>query len=217
MGAAAHGRGDLSQRLDYPARDELGALSRALDGTAAVMAQDRDEARAAHLQLAYRSTHDHLTGLPNRELLFDRIDRALLAAARRPSSIALVFLDLDRFKQINDTLGHAAGDSVLREVARRWSTTLRDGDTLARLAGDEFVLLCERLPCAAGELDRSIQAVQERLQAVLVAPVRVAGVDLAVSASIGVALDRDALDAEDLMHAADTAMYAAKQRDRAMP
>jgi diguanylate cyclase (GGDEF)-like protein len=160
--------------------------------------------------------HDELTGLPNRALLFDRLAHALTAAARRDRSVAVFFVDLDRFKQINDTFGHAAGDAVLRAVSTRMASTLRDADTLARLAGDEFVLICEDLPQRTqGELDEQVQRVVDRLRRVIAQPIAVAGVEVVITASIGIAMSERGSDADDLLGEADSAMYAAKQhRDR---
>ncbi len=187
-----------------------------------VMAFDRDRALRAQAELAHRSTHDALTGLPNRVLLFDRLEHALAAARRHQRVVAVFFIDLDRFKEVNDTLGHAAGDTVLSTAAERMAAALRQEDTLARLAGDEFVLLCEDLPRAGpAELDEYVRAVTARLRRALARPVRVGGADLVVSASIGAALsdrggDRPSggehLSADELLAAADAAMYRAKQR-----
>jgi len=180
-----------------------------------VMAVDRDAARTAQQERARRSLHDQLTGLPNRGLLFDRIEHALTAARRHGTAVAVLFIDLDRFKDVNDTFGHAAGDVVLATVADRLARTLRQGDTVARLAGDEFVLLCEDVSRAgtATPLD-TLQTVTDRVRAALAEPIPVAGVDLVVSASIGVAVADDQLAAVDLLHDADTAMYRAKSEGR---
>ncbi|WP_328291382.1 EAL domain-containing protein [Kineococcus sp. NBC_00420] len=152
------------------------------------MAYDRDQARTAHEQMAHRALHDQLTGLPNRGLLYDRIEHALAAATRRGGSIALAFIDLDRFKTINDTFGHQTGDHVLIEVTQRLGATLRTGDTLARLAGDEFVLLCEGLPHDPATLETIIATVTSRLRAVMSPPIRLDGIDVVVSASIGISV-----------------------------
>lgn len=180
-----------------------------------VLAGDRDAARAAQVELAHRSLHDQLTGLPNRGLLFDRMDHALTTAARHGTAVAVMFIDLDRFKTVNDTYGHTAGDTVLSAVADRLSRTLREGDTVGRLAGDEFVLLCEdlqRRPTHA--LDELVAAVTARLRAALAPPIRLATADVVVSASIGVAIADDGSTAAELLHDADTAMYQAKAEGR---
>ncbi len=181
-----------------------------------VMAHDRDTARTAQLALAHQAMHDELTGLPNRALVYDRLEHALRAARRRPAAVAALFIDLDRFKQINDTFGHAGGDTVLTEVARRMSATLRAGDTLGRLAGDEFVLICEDVPTDTTQIHGHIAAVTARLRAAFDAPIRLAGVDVSVSASIGVAVTTDGPTAQDLLGEAVSAMYGAKQRGRGM-
>jgi diguanylate cyclase (GGDEF)-like protein len=177
-----------------------------------VMAADRDAARQAQRELSHRNMHDELTGLPNRALLFDRLAHALTSAARRDRLVAVLFVDLDRFKQVNDTLGHAAGDAVLRAVGTRMATTLRDADTLARLAGDEFVLICEDLPQRTrGELDEQVQRVVDRLRRVITQPIAVAGVEVVITASIGISLSAKGATADELLGEADSAMYDAKQ------
>jgi diguanylate cyclase (GGDEF)-like protein len=178
-----------------------------------VMAADRDEARQAQRELAHRSTHDELTGLPNRALLFDRLEHALTAAARHEQAVAVFFIDIDSFKQINDTFGHAIGDRVLVEATRRIADTLRSEDTFARLSGDEFVVVCERLPQQAeGELDAQLDAVARRIRSALSVPIRIGDVDLVVTASIGVAVSERPSTGGDLVWEADAAMYRAKQR-----
>jgi diguanylate cyclase (GGDEF)-like protein len=180
-----------------------------------VMAYDRDDARSAHRTLAHRATHDELTGLPNRGLLFDRLEHALHGATRRDAGVAVVFVDLDRFKSINDGFGHEVGDRVLVEVARRFLSTLREADTLARFAGDEFLIVCEGLPHEApSELAARVGHLTKRLQKSLGAPVSVGSVDVMVSASMGVAITTDGLGAQELVSDADTAMYTAKQAGR---
>jgi len=176
-----------------------------------VIAADRDEARRAQRELAHANAHDALTGLPNRVLLFDRLDHALHAGRRQHRVVAVLFVDLDRFKAINDTFGHAAGDLVLTTVATRVSQTLRRKDTLARLAGDEFVLVCEDLPQDDPDEARAhVDALVTRLRSVLAQPIRVVDVDLVVSASIGVAFSDEHSTADDLLADADSAMYQAK-------
>ncbi len=208
---------DLYRRQAGPwdgATLDLAALLADVAVSYLVMAHDRDQAKESRRELEHRSMHDQLTGLPNRGLLYDRIEHALLTARRRHSTIAVMFIDFDRFKGINDTFGHGAGDRVLIEVTARMATTLRSGDTLGRLAGDEFVLLCENLPDDPAQLHLTLSLITSRLREALAQPVRVDGVDLLVSASIGVTTARDAPDADTLLHDADTAMYAAKDAGR---
>lgn len=150
---------------------------------------------------------DALTGLPNRQGLATRLDHALAVARREGGAAAVLFLDLDGFKAINDGRGHAAGDAVLREIAARLRSRLRDTDTVARLGGDEFVVVAERVDDA-----QRISTLARKLLAVVTAPVLVGQESLTVSASIGIALGPgDADTAEALLAAADAAMYAAKR------
>jgi diguanylate cyclase (GGDEF)-like protein len=160
--------------------------------------------------MAHLAHHDTLTGLPNRALLQSRMEFAVTVAARRNQRAALLFVDIDHFKQINDSMGHAAGDALLQEVARRIRAAVRPDDTVSRLGGDEFVAL---LPHVEGPSDAA--AVAER---VLEACSEAVGVDasaLAISFSIGISVyPDDAFDAESLLRNADTAMYEAKMQGR---
>ena len=156
-------------------------------------------------RLAHQALHDQLTGLPNRALLQERIDHEIAAAGRTGSAVAVLFLDLDDFKRVNDSLGHATGDRVLVAVAERLLEAVRHGDTVARIGGDEFVVCC---PLADdGELATDLAA---RLLAHLCRPVTVDGTVIPVSASVGMTLARPGADAGDLLREADTAMYEAK-------
>jgi diguanylate cyclase (GGDEF)-like protein len=171
-------------------------------------------------QLAHLATHDALTGLPNRRLLRDRIDQALARSSQSRTLIAVFYVDLDHFKHVNDSRGHAVGDEVLAETARRLRAELRATDTLARVGGDEFVVVCEGLASAA-EADEIAAVLAGRLTGGL----EVAGRRTPVSFSLGVVVaahDRiygeaasQALTAEALLNAADAAMYAAKEAGRA--
>jgi len=167
-----------------------------------VAEQARDQAEE---QLRHQALYDGLTGLPNRTLFHDRVKHALVAARRESEELAVLMLDLDRFKEINDTLGHAAGDDVLREVAWRLSKATRKGDSIARLGGDEFSIL---LPNAS-EADAAM--VVSRVSSCLEEPIVVQDLPLRVDASIGLAaFPRDGGDADLLIQHADVAMYAAK-------
>jgi predicted signal transduction protein with EAL and GGDEF domain len=172
----------------------------------------------AQEQIAHQATHDALTGLANRLLFRDRLELALARATRHGSFAALLFLDLDRFKDVNDTLGHSAGDQLLLDVSDRLQAALRTTDTLARFGdeeftlarfgGDEFVVLCEDL---ASE-DAAVR-IAERVQQALVSPFALARSDIVVTASIGIALASGAdRDPDGLLRDADIAMYRAKQR-----
>ncbi|HET9769258.1 MAG TPA: EAL domain-containing protein [Acidimicrobiia bacterium] len=157
-----------------------------------------------------RAEHDGLTGLPNRMLFFDRLSRALAHARRNDLPVAVMFVDLDRFKEVNDSLGHAAGDSLLCHAAARMRACVRDEDTVARLGGDEFGLL---LPHVSG-IDGAV-AVARRVLAAFAEPVELAGQPVVVSPSIGISLfPQDGADAEAIVEGADAAMYRAKERGR---
>ncbi len=164
--------------------------------------QARDQAEE---QLRHQALYDGLTGLPNRMLFHDRVKHALMAAQRETEELAVLMLDLDRFKEINDTLGHAAGDDVLREVAWRLSKVTRKGDSIARLGGDEFSILLPR----ASETDAAM--VVSRVSESLEEPIVVQDLPLRVDASIGLAaFPKDGADADLLIRHADVAMYTAK-------
>ncbi|MCR4303971.1 MAG: diguanylate cyclase [Gallionella sp.] len=159
-------------------------------------------------QMAHLASHDVLTGLPNRRLMLEHLDRAVQRCVRHKKSMALLFMDLNGFKPVNDKYGHEAGDEVLKQVAQRLSGTIRASDMVARLGGDEFVVLVEDITDKDGVCDivRKITAEIER-------PFRLTeGSDVTISASIGVAIyPRDGEDTETLLRNADTAMYEAKR------
>lgn len=162
-------------------------------------------------RMHYMALHDVLTGLPNRALLHDRVAQAISQAERDGTLMALLFIDLDRFKQVNDTMGHLAGDTLLRSVAQRLRQVIRKSDTVARLSGDEFVICASQLENTehAGQL---AQKIQQQLEA----PFMVSGQQLHATVSIGIGMyPADGHDTEELMRAADTAMYHAKDRGRA--
>ena len=166
--------------------------------------------RASEAQLRHRAHHDALTGLPNRAVLEDRMAVALAAAERHRRVMAVLFIDLDGFKDVNDRLGHADGDVALAAVARRLQASVRAEDTLVRLHGDEFVVL---LPELSSPLDASLVA--RSLLAAVAEPIEVAGHELVLSASIGIAVyPDDARDVSSLLRAADAAMYRVKLAGR---
>lgn len=159
----------------------------------------------------HQANFDALTGLPNRELLGDRLQRALAQAQRKHAKVAVLFVDLDRFKPVNDQYGHAAGDELLRQVVRRLDNILRDEDTVARLGGDEFIVVLPDL----GTEEAPARAADKIISA-LSAPFRVGEDYVEISCSIGIALyPRDAQDPEGLINRADAAMYRAKEAGRA--
>jgi len=164
----------------------------------------------ANARLQHAATHDALTGLPNRVLLADRMSQAIARAARQEISFAVLVVDLDRFKAINDSLGHIAGDELLQEVARRLSSLLREDDTLARLGGDEFVLLIHEISTSE---DAEVAA--RKVLSHVAQPIQLAGLDVHVSPSVGIALcPDDGVDSETLLQHADAAMYHAKKKGR---
>lgn len=164
-------------------------------------------------ELTRRATHDMLTGLPNRALLLDRTDGALKRSARLHCEVALLYVDLDGFKQINDSHGHGAGDFLLEAVAQRLLGEVRNGDTVARMAGDEFVVLCRQLDTPSDVT--ALAGLAQRINLALRQPVAFDGMRLVVSASIGIAIGRGASHtAADLLRHADAAMYAVKNGGR---
>ncbi|MCG5497170.1 EAL domain-containing protein [Ectothiorhodospira variabilis] len=171
---------------------------------------DIGQIKEAQQQLEFMAHYDPLTGLANRALLRDRLKHALRRAERKKSTLTLLFLDLDRFKTINDTLGHNLGDLLLQTVAQRMKNTVRASDTLSRLGGDEFVLLLE------DEINvQEINTLCEKLLNVLEAPMLLEGHELVITASIGVATyPDDGVDADALLKNADLAMYEAKTQGR---
>jgi len=178
-------------------------------GARHVMAEDVTEREGLVDQLRHQAFHDSLTGLPNRALLLDRLAVQLQQSRRRRSSVAVLFCDLDGFKPINDSLGHAMGDELLRQAAARFSATLREQDTLARLGGDEFVVACEV------EGERAAILLAERLAASLEEPIYLNGHQVRTTTSVGIAITSDeSAGAEELVRNADIAMYRAKSRAR---
>jgi diguanylate cyclase (GGDEF)-like protein len=175
-----------------------------------VVAARTEKLEAANRQLRHLATHDALTGLPNRVLLDDRLAQAVAHAHREGQPFALLAVDLDRFKLINDSLGHRTGDVVLDEVSRRLSSVVRDIDTVARTGGDEFIIVIS--PSGAPE---DALAIAHRARDALRVPISASSVDLHVTCSIGVAYyPTDANSADSLIARADAAMYCAKQRGR---
>jgi diguanylate cyclase (GGDEF)-like protein len=166
------------------------------------------ERKRAEVQLAHQALHDALTGLPNRALLLDRLAQAVTRLGRHGTALAVLFCDLDRFKVVNDSLGHDAGDRLLVDVARRLEGVLRAGDTAARFGGDEFVILCEDIAGAHQAI-----AIAERVKAVLATPFVLGDDEAHVRTSIGIAMATDlGARPEALLRDADAAMYRAKEK-----
>jgi diguanylate cyclase (GGDEF)-like protein/PAS domain S-box-containing protein len=183
-------------------RDNQGEITNYMAILADITERKRLEEAARH-----QAEHDALTGLPNRVLLLDRIQQALAANRRQHKQFALMFLDLDRFKQVNDTLGHHAGDVVLQEVASRLTHCVRGVDTVCRLGGDEFVVLLADI----GGVDQAAHVAGTVMHA-LARPITLEGQDISQAVSIGIAIcPSDGQDADTLLRNADVAMYHAKQ------
>jgi diguanylate cyclase (GGDEF)-like protein len=169
---------------------------------------DVTERRLAHDRLTQMALHDQLTNLPNRVLLLDRLRHALSAATRTGRPVAVLYLDLDGFKQVNDHAGHERGDLVLRETAEVLRSVVRDADTVARLGGDEFVVLS-----GIGDPSDAV-CVASRITAALDRTVVIDGRGYPLRVSVGIATSTSTSTAENLLHEADTAMYANKRRAR---
>jgi diguanylate cyclase (GGDEF)-like protein/PAS domain S-box-containing protein len=171
--------------------------------------QDVTDRKAAERELADRALHDPLTGLPNRLLFLDRVQVAISRIERTGKPVAVFFIDLDRFKLVNDSLGHSIGDRMLVEVAWRLANTLRPNDTVSRFGGDEFTLLCEDID------EPAAQSVAERIARSLMEPFVIDGRELFATASIGASICRDHhVEAEAMLRDADVAMYRAKDQGR---
>ncbi len=177
---------------------------------ACLLEDEREAAELAGVEIEHLAYHDALTGLPNRPLFIDRLIVALAQADRSGQNLAVLFLDLDRFKDINDSLGHSVGDALLKAVADRVRRCVREGDTVARLGGDEFTLL---IPKVEGVEDAA--KVAQKVIETLKIPFMIADRELFVTTSIGMSLyPADGLDPETLLRNADTAMYRAKEQGR---
>jgi diguanylate cyclase (GGDEF)-like protein len=192
------------------APDVMRAAQTLADVAAAYLinAQARSDLQDASDQSREAALRDGLTGLPSRVLMRQLVDRAVRASRRAGTTSAVLFIDLDRFKEVNDTHGHRVGDALLVAVAERLTALLRPGDSLARMSGDEFVALCEDLSDAA-----EVDAIAVRVEAALTAPFPLAGIEVTTSASIGIALTgRGSQTPDELIHDADLAMYRQKRQ-----
>jgi len=199
-----------SAYIPFFGRDELQLLARLGDliGLALERCALFEREREAEKALARQALHDGLTGLPNRTLFTDRLEQALGGLVRRQTTLAVMFVDLDRFKLINDGMDHSAGDAVLVAVARQLRDVLRIDDTVARFGGDEFVVLAE-----VADADEAL-GLANRLRRAVASPVPIGGRELVVTASVGVVLTRQWADPASLLRDADAAMYRAKDAGR---
>jgi diguanylate cyclase (GGDEF)-like protein len=207
------GEPDAVDSFELPLTDggalavSVGALSHG-DGAHLLCIRDTSGELQARRELEHRALHDPLTRLPNRELLLDRLSVALARRVRAGTSLGVIFIDLDRFKKINDEHGHAVGDELLVSVAHRLEREVRDGDTVARYGGDEFVVLCEDLTSEA-----TAAPLARRLETAIAQPVTAGGQLLEVTASIGVVVEGDpGSDPEAVLARADAEMYRHKRR-----
>lgn len=207
VGSLVVGTRTPGRRFDSSEREMLLAfaehVSLALNDASAVRAIHEAYDTAVH-----RATHDFLTGLPNRSLVIDRLNRALVRRESHRKPVAVLFVDLDRFKVINDSMGHSIGDEVLIRVAERLQASTRRAETVGRLSGDEFVVICEDID-AEGATE-----IAHRISAAIAEPLSLYGRDTVLTSSIGISMADRNTRAEDLLRDADVAMYRAKERGR---
>jgi diguanylate cyclase (GGDEF)-like protein len=209
--AIAHFSEDLSlQPLPTERGDELGKLARNIRAMQEKILTQIIELNTNQQELQRMAHNDPLTGLPNRRLFFDRLQHAINNAERNGKLLGLLYVDLDHFKEINDTHGHAAGDEVLDNIAHLLASVTRSGDTVARLGGDEFVILFEEVESRA-----TLLGIAQKLLALLQNRLLIDGKDLQVRASLGISIyPQDGRDAQTLLQNADRAMYSSKRSGR---
>jgi len=201
--ALQKGAQDCALKEDLVGRAAVRILGHAIERQRIML-----ELHEARQREQYLATHDALTGVPNRTLFYDRLTQALAAAARYRKTLAILFLDLDGFKAVNDDLGHEAGDRLLAEVARRIGAIVRRSDTVARIGGDEFTVMLSQI----GKPEDAARVARVMLERIAT-PVRLAGADRRIHASIGVAIHpSDGERADTLVRHADAAMYEAKKQ-----
>jgi diguanylate cyclase (GGDEF)-like protein len=200
-----HGQQSYIEDTSSPIHDRRGQLIGAV-----IVFHDVSRSRAMVQHLSHLAQHDFLTDLPNRVLLQDRLRHGIESVLRHGKMLAVLFLDLDRFKQVNDSLGHAAGDALLQSVSRQLLTCVRSSDTVSRHGGDEFVIVLSEIT-----RPRDVIAVAEKLLRTIAAPRQIADRPLSITASVGIAVyPHDGVNCETLLQNADTALLAAKARGR---
>ncbi len=203
-----HADGTFSELLATPLKNEQGNVYAMIESKRDITShmQEQNELRMQKQILSFQVEHDALTGLPNRALFFDRFNQSIKKARRTHTKCALMFIDLDHFKEINDTLGHSIGDKVLIEVADKFHSSIREVDTLARLSGDEFTIILESITHM-----QDVAEIANKLLHTLQMPLQIDGIDVNISTSIGISIFPDDGDtSDDLLHNADMAMYKAK-------
>lgn len=190
--------------------DELGLLARSFHDMQTEIMVHLSELNESHKALDHLARHDTLTGLPNRRMFFDRLEHAIANSRRSGKQLAVLFIDLDRFKEINDTLGHSVGDAVLETVAHLLRSAVREVDTVARIGGDEFIVLLDTI-----DDPQHVEMIVQKLHDLFQSPFQIEGYELNVKASMGGCIfPRDGNDADELMQNADQAMYNSKKEGR---
>ena len=191
-------------------KDELGTLARSISQMQEHILAHLNDLNLRNEDMEHRARHDALTGAPNREMFFDLLQFSIVNARRNGLQLAVLFIDIDHFKHINDTSGHAAGDAVLIAVVRRLKATIRESDTVARLGGDEFIVMIQPV-----DDPQQLAVIAQKLTDALQEPIEFEGQSLHISASIGVSIfPKDGESAEELLHNADAAMYHSKRDGR---
>lgn len=202
--------GEPMAGLPVHRNDEIGYLASTFHSMAARLTARVDELKSHQQILGNLAYYDHLTGLPNRLLFLDRLKQTLIKAERNRTRFAVMFVDLDKFKEINDTFGHAVGDEVLKIAAARMQDCIRHADTLARLAGDEFTILLEDLNSPS-----DAARIAQKIIDYFADPFLVGGREMSMSCSLGIGIyPQDGTTVDDLLFSADTAMYQAKDQGR---
>ncbi len=200
----------LSARVDISNNDEIGELAKNFNIMIQELSSSRDELNRQKDLLAYKAHHDELTGLPNRALFYDRLDQAITKAKRHKTQIVVLFLDIDYFKQVNDTYGHDIGDEVIKIFADRLRSSTREEDTIARMGGDEFMIILENQI----KTKTPIVVAQKILDSML-EPLNIVEEELIMGASIGISVyPKDGQTSEELIKSSDIAMYEAKNDNR---
>lgn len=209
------GEGDLKVRINSDDNDDMSYLIRTFNYMASRLEQAEQENQKMLNAAERQAYQDALTGLPNRRYMIEKLDNELSRAARHKFKGALIFIDLDNFKGLNDSRGHPAGDKLLMDVSRRMLAQIRSEDTLARMGGDEFVLLLPELGHSAVEAAVKAEQIAEKIRAAIIIPYDLSGTEFTVTASLGICIfPDDGAISEELLRHSDIAMYQSKKRGR---